>query len=309
MNITDFLLTIAVASSFSANSSSSSSGNSDNDKGDIQMNNDECFIVDKTDMEENLNYMISDRDFSKINENAINELRVNYSLNQDTYIKYRRKRIEACIYAVCLALLIIALAVEWFCISDNSVKAIATISLTVISIVFRVLMVVSDKRISQFFEEEDENGNFNGNCLYGLTSEQMDHIFKYRYKTFDELLTFESYSSLAYESGYVKNTHIKADKIISIELSGKKTSQTRLAYYLAYDLAYDEITFYFLSDKKDIQKETFPLHASIRENEQPMRLYYSSAIREFWFEVPIRFVHKGEISKININLSSLKCYN
>mgnify|MGYP006983250422 FL=1 len=72
-------------------------------------------------------------------------------------------------------------------------------------------------------------------------------------------------------------------------------------------LAYDEITFYFLSDKKDIQKETFPLHASIRENEQPMRLYYSSAIREFWFEVPIRFVHKGEISKININLSSLKC--
>lgn len=170
MNITDFLLPIAVASSFSSNS-----GNSDNnDKSDISKNNDECFVVDKTDMEENLNYMISDRDFSKINENAINELRVNYSLNQDTYIKYRRKRIEACIYAVCLALLIIALAVEWFCISDNSVKAIATISLTVISIVFRVLMVVSDKRISQFFEEEDENGNFNGNCLYGLTSEQMD---------------------------------------------------------------------------------------------------------------------------------------
>ena len=77
----------------------------------------------------------------------------------------------------------------------------------------------------------------------------MDRIFKYRCKTFDELLTFEFYSSLAYESGYVKNTHIKADKIISIELSGKKTSQIRLAY--------DEITFYFLSDKKDIQKETF----------------------------------------------------
>lgn len=204
MNITDFLLTIAVASSFSANSSNSSSGNSDNDKGDIQKNNDECFIVDKTDMEENLNYMINDRDFSKINENAINELKVNYSLNQDTYIKYRRKRIEACIYAVCLALLITVLGAEWFCISDNSVKAIATISLTVISIIFIVLMVVSDKRISQFFEEEDENGNFNGNCLYGLTSEQMDHIFKYRCKTFDELLTFEFYSSLAYESGYVK---------------------------------------------------------------------------------------------------------
>ena len=41
MNITDFLLTIAVASSFSANSSNSSSGNSDNDKRDIQKNNDE----------------------------------------------------------------------------------------------------------------------------------------------------------------------------------------------------------------------------------------------------------------------------
>ena len=245
MNITDFLLPIAVASSFGSNS-----GNSDNnDKSDISKNNDECFVVDKTDMEENLNYMISDRDFSKTNENAINELRVTYSLNQDTYIKYRRKRIEACIYAVCLALLIIALAVEWFCISDNSVKAIATISLTVISIVFRVLMVVSDKRISQFFEEEDENGNFNGNCLYGLTSEQMDHIFKYRCKTFDELLTFEFYSSLAYESGYVKITHIKADKIIFIELSGKKTSQIRLAY--------DEITFHFLSDKKDIRKKLF----------------------------------------------------
>ena len=301
MNITDFLLTIAVASSFSANSSSSSSGNSDNDKGDIQMNNDECFIVDKTDMEENLNYMISDRDFSKINENAVTDLRVNYLLNKDTYIKYRRKRIEACIYAVCLALLIAALGAEWFCISDNSVKAIATISLTVISIVFIVLMVVSDKRISQFFEEEDENGNFNGNCLYGLTSEQMDHIFKYRCKTFDELLTFEFYSSLAYESGYVKNTHIKADKIISIELSGKKTSQIRLAY--------DEITFYFLSDKKDIQKETFPLQAITVDDNQPMRLYYNSVVKEFWLEVPLRFVHKGEISKININLSSLKCYN
>ena len=299
MNITDFLLTIAVASSFSANSSSSSSGNSDNDKGDIQKNNDECFIVDKTDMEENLNYMISDRDFSKINENAVSDLRVNYLLNKDTYIKYRRKRIEACIYAVCLALLIAALGAEWFCISDNSVKAIATISLTVISIVFIVLMVVSDKRISQFFEEEDENGNFNGNCLYGLTSEQMDRIFKYRCKTFDELLTFEFYSSLAYESGYVKNTHIKADKIISIELSGKKTSQIRLAY--------DEITFYFLSDKKDIQKETFPLKAITVDNKQPMRLYYAE--REFWLEVPLRFIHKGEISKININLSSLKCYN
>lgn len=297
MNITDFLLTIAVASSFSANSSSSSSGNSDNDKGDIQKNNDECFIVDKTDMEENLNYMISDRDFSKINENAVTDLRVNYLLNKDTYIKYRRKRIEACIYAVCLALLIAALGAEWFCISDNSVKAIATISLTVISIVFIVLMVVSDKRISQFFEEEDENGNFNGNCLYGLTSEQMDRIFKYRCKTFDELLTFEFYSSLAYESGYVKNTHIKADKIISIELSGKKTSQIRLAY--------DEITFYFLSDKKDIQKETFPLKAITVDNKQPMRLYYAE--REFWLEVPLRFVHKGEISKLNINLSSLKC--
>lgn len=66
MNITDFLLTIAVASSFSANSSNSSSGNSDNDKGDIQKNNDECFIVDKTDMEENLNYMINDRDFLRL---------------------------------------------------------------------------------------------------------------------------------------------------------------------------------------------------------------------------------------------------
>ncbi|HRM34702.1 MAG TPA: hypothetical protein PLU03_10590 [Ruminococcus bromii] len=161
------------------------------------------------------------------------------------------------------------------------------------------LMVVSDKRISQFFEEEDENGNFNGNCLYGLTSEQMDHIFKYRCKTFDELLTFEFYSSLAYESGYVKITHIKADKIIFIELSGKKTSQIRLAY--------DEITFYFLSDKKDIQKETFPLHAITVDDKQPMRLYYVE--REFWLEVPLHFVHKGEISKININISSLKCYN
>ena len=70
MNITDFLLPIAVASSFSSNS-----GNSDNnDKSDISKNNDECFVVDKTDMEENLNYMISDRDFSKINENAESKL-------------------------------------------------------------------------------------------------------------------------------------------------------------------------------------------------------------------------------------------
>lgn len=51
MNITDFLLPIAVASSFGSNS-----GNSDNnDKSDISKNNDECFVVDKTDMEENLN--------------------------------------------------------------------------------------------------------------------------------------------------------------------------------------------------------------------------------------------------------------
>ena len=77
----------------------------------------------------------------------------------------------------------------------------------------------------------------------------MDHIFKYKYKTFGELLTFESYSSLAYESGYVKNTHIKADNIISFELSGKKTSQIRLAY--------DEITFYFLYDKKIFRKKLF----------------------------------------------------
>ena len=104
---------------------------------------------------------------------------------------------------------------------------------------------------------------------------------------------------LAYESGYVKITHIKADKIIFIELSGKKTSQIRLAY--------DEITFYFLSDKKDIQKETFPLHAITVDDKQPMRLYYVE--REFWLEVPLHFVHKGEISKININISSLKCYN
>lgn len=62
MNITDFLLSIAVASSFSANS-----GNSDNnDKSDISKNNDEYFVVDKTDMEENLNYMISDRDFLRL---------------------------------------------------------------------------------------------------------------------------------------------------------------------------------------------------------------------------------------------------
>lgn len=123
----------------------------------------------------------------------------------------------------------------------------------------------------------------------------------FRCKTFDELLTFESYSFLAYESGYVKNTHIKADNIISFELSGKKTSQIRLAY--------DEITFYFLSDKKDIQKETFPLQAITVDNKQPMQFYYNRVVIEFWLEVPIRFVHKGEISKININLSSLKCYN
>ena len=67
----------------------------------------------------------------------------------------------------------------------------------------------------------------------------------------------------------------------------------------------DEITFYFLSDKKDIQKETFPLKAITVDNKQPMRLYYAE--REFWLEVPLRFIHKGEISKININLSSLKC--
>lgn len=133
--------------------------------------------------------------------------------------------------------------------------------------------------------------------MYGLTSEQMDHIFKYRYKNFDELLTFESYSSLAYESGYIKNTHIKADNIISFELSGKKTSQIRLGY--------DEITFYFLSDKKDIQKETFPLQAITVDDKQPMQLYY--AVREFWLKVSLRFIHNGEISKLNINLSSLKC--
>ena len=74
-------------------------------------------------------------------------------------------------------------------------------------------------------------------------------------------------------------------------------------------LAYDEITFYFLSDKKDIQKETFPLQAITVDDNQPMRLYYNSVVKEFWLEVPLRFVHKGEISKININLSSLKCYN
>lgn len=121
----------------------------------------------------------------------------------------------------------------------------------------------------------------------------------FRYKTFNVPLTFEFYSSLAYESGYVKNTHIKADKIISIELSGKKTSQIRLAY--------DEITFYFLSDKKDIQQETFPLQAITVDDKQPMQLYY--AVREFWLKVSLRFIQKGEISKININLSSLKCYN
>ena len=74
-------------------------------------------------------------------------------------------------------------------------------------------------------------------------------------------------------------------------------------------LAYDEITFYFLSDKKDIQKETFPLQAITVDDNQPMRLYYNSVVKEFWLEVSLRFVHKGEISKININLSSLKCYN
>ena len=43
MNITDFLLPIAVASSFSSNS-----GNSDNnDKSDISKNNDECFVLTK----------------------------------------------------------------------------------------------------------------------------------------------------------------------------------------------------------------------------------------------------------------------
>lgn len=119
----------------------------------------------------------------------------------------------------------------------------------------------------------------------------------FRYKTFNVPLTFEFYSSLAYESGYVKNTHIKADKIISIELSGKKTSQIRLAY--------DEITFSFLSDKKDIQQETFPLQAITVDDKQPMQLYY--AVREFWLKVSLRFIQKGEISKININLSSLKC--
>lgn len=121
----------------------------------------------------------------------------------------------------------------------------------------------------------------------------------FRYKTFNVPLTLEFYSSLAYESGYVKNTHIKADKIISIELSGKKTSQIRLAY--------DEITFYFLSDKKDIQQETFPLQAITVDDKQPMRLYYNSVVKEFWLEVPLHFVRKGKISKININLSSLKC--
>lgn len=68
-------------------------------------------------------------------------------------------------------------------------------------------------------------------------------------------------------------------------------------------LAYDEITFYFLSDKKDIQKETFPLHAITVDDKQPMLLYY--AVREFWLKVPLRFVHKVEISKINIKISHL----
>lgn len=79
----------------------------------------------------------------------------------------------------------------------------------------------------------------------------------------------------------------------------------RLNYNIRLASAYDEITFYFLSDKKDIQKETFPLQAITVDNKQPMRLYYAE--REFWLEVPLRFIHKGEISKININLSSLKC--
>lgn len=72
-------------------------------------------------------------------------------------------------------------------------------------------------------------------------------------------------------------------------------------------LAYDEITFYFLSDKKDIQKETFPLQAITVDDKQPMQLYY--AVREFWLKVSLRFIHNSEISKLNINLSSLKCYN
>ena len=70
-------------------------------------------------------------------------------------------------------------------------------------------------------------------------------------------------------------------------------------------LAYDEITFYFLSDKKDIQKETFPLQAITVDDKQPMQLYY--AVREFWLKVSLRFIHNSEISKLNINLSSLKC--
>lgn len=282
---------------------SSNSDNSDNyDKCDISKNNSEYFILDKTDIERNLYYyMISDRDFSEINEMAKNKLRANYEHNQDTYVEYRRERIKYCIYAICLTLFIIALGIEWFCISNDSIKAITTISLIAISIVFEALMVVCNKRIFKFFKEKDKNGNFNYSCFYGLTYEQMNRIFKYKCKTFDELITFEFYNVLALDSGYIKYTHIKADNLISFELSVKKPSTIRVAY--------DEITFYYLSDKKDIQKETFPLQASIRENEQPMRLYYSSAIREFWFEVPIRFVHKGEISKININLSSLECDN
>ena len=35
-----------------------------------------------------------------------------------------------------------------------------------------------------------------------------------------------------------------------------------------------------------------------------MRLYYNSVVKEFWLEVPLRFIQKGEISKININFSS-----
>ena len=96
----------------------------------------------------------------------------------------------------------------------------------------------------------------------------------------------------------------KSSIMISAELhrSGLSASDD----VLVFSSDYDEITFYFLSDKKDIQKETFPLKAITVDNKQPMRLYYAE--REFWLEVPLRFIHKGEISKININLSSLKCY-
>ena len=83
----------------------------------------------------------------------------------------------------------------------------------------------------------------------------------------------------------------------------------RLNYNIRLASAYDEITFYFLSDKKDIQKETFPLQAITVDDNQPMRLYYNSVAKEFWLEVPLRFIHKGEISKTVINLLSLKCYD